>query len=255
MRALDIAQLRWQNRGKRHQGVGKAYLINGVGRAPWTSSSMWMPRGAARPPQGPALSGARELDISPMLARIHAGAPPVSGQLDFQLWSEFEKGRLGNSPAGLWQQPPDLEGRDQGEPHRLDLQGGKIQLRRDGEAWQLASHDVIFKLDGATWLHSRLQLERIGSRIQGYVPAIDIDQIANLSQLVSGLYPELTETLKRTRPRGQLQELVLQADGDWQGLSVQGQLRGFGTRPGTMCPVCKKLDGDFWLTPNGDAPA
>lgn len=33
MRALDIAQLRWQNRGKRHQGVGKAYLINGVGES------------------------------------------------------------------------------------------------------------------------------------------------------------------------------------------------------------------------------
>ncbi|MBP6361393.1 MAG: TIGR02099 family protein, partial [Aeromonas sp.] len=33
VRALDIAQLRWQNRGKRHQGVGKAYLINGVGES------------------------------------------------------------------------------------------------------------------------------------------------------------------------------------------------------------------------------
>ena len=33
LRALDIAQLRWQNRGKRHQGVGKAYLINGVGES------------------------------------------------------------------------------------------------------------------------------------------------------------------------------------------------------------------------------
>lgn len=87
------------------------------------------------------------------------------------------------------------------------------------------------------------------------MPAIDLDQIANLSQLVSGLYPELTETLKRTRPRGQLQELVLQADGDWQGLSLQGQLRGFGTRAWHDVPGLQKLDGDFWLTPNGGVPA
>ncbi|MFQ2518904.1 YhdP family protein [Aeromonas caviae] len=252
VRALDIAQLRWQNRGKRHQGVGKAYLINGVGESTLDLIiDVDAPEVRLDRLKGQLYLGARELDISPMLARIHAGAPPVSGQLDFQLWSEFEKGRLGNSLLAFGNNHLIWKDEIKGEPHRLDLQGGKIQLRRDGEAWQLASHDVTFKLDGATWLHSRLQLERIGSRIQGYVPAIDLDQIANLSQLVSGLYPELTETLKRTRPRGQLQELVLQADGDWQGLSLQGQLRGFGTRAWHDVPGLQKLDGDFWLTPNG----
>ncbi|MFQ2508510.1 YhdP family protein [Aeromonas caviae] len=252
VRALDIAQLRWQNRGKRHQGVGKAYLINGVGESTLDLIiDVDAPEVRLDRLKGQLYLGASELDISPMLARIHAGAPPVSGQLDFQLWSEFEKGRLGNSLLAFGNNHLIWKDEIKGEPHRLDLQGGKIQLRRDGEAWQLASHDVIFKLDGATWLHSRLQLERIGSRIQGYVPAIDLDQIANLSQLVSGLYPELTETLKRTRPRGQLQELVLQADGDWQGLSLQGQLRGFETRAWHDVPGLQKLDGDFWLTPSG----
>ncbi|MGS3151143.1 YhdP family protein [Aeromonas sanarellii] len=252
VRALNIAQLRWQNRGKRHQGVGKAYLINGVGES---TLDLIIDVDALQVRldrlKGQLYLGASELDISPMLARIHAGEPRVTGQLDFQLWSEFEGGRLGNSLLAFGNNHLIWQDEVKGEPHRLDLRGGKIQLRRDGEEWQLASHDVTFKLDGATWLQSRLQLERMGDRIQGYVPAIDLDQVANLSQLVSGLYPELTETLKRTRPRGQLQDLLLQADGDWQGLSLSGQLRGFETRAWHDVPGLQKLDGDFWLTPTG----
>ncbi|MFM5879274.1 YhdP family protein [Aeromonas sanarellii] len=252
VRALNIAQLRWQNRGKRHQGVGKAYLINGVGESTLDLIiDVDAPQVRLDRLKGQLYLGASELDISPMLARIHAGEPRVTGQLDFQLWSEFEGGRLGNSLLAFGNNHLIWQDEVKGEPHRLDLRGGKIQLRRDGEEWQLASHDVTFKLDGATWLQSRLQLERMGDRIQGYVPAIDLDQVANLSQLVSGLYPELTETLKRTRPRGQLQDLLLQADGDWQGLSLSGQLRGFETRAWHDVPGLQKLDGDFWLTPTG----
>ncbi len=252
VRALNIAQLRWQNRGKRHQGVGKAYLINGVGESTLDLIiDVDAPQVRLDRLKGQLYLGASELDISPMLARIHAGEPRVTGQLDFQLWSEFEGGRLGNSLLAFGNNHLIWQDEVKGEPHRLDLRGGKIQLRRDGEEWQLASHYVTFKLDGATWLQSRLQLERMGDRIQGYVPAIDLDQVANLSQLVSGLYPELTETLKRTRPRGQLQDLLLQADGDWQGLSLSGQLRGFETRAWHDVPGLQKLDGDFWLTPAG----
>ena len=128
---------------------------------------------------------------------------------------------------------------------------GKIQLRRDGKEWQFASHDVTFKLDGKPWLHSRLQLERVGDRIQGYVPAIDLDQIANLSQLVSGIYPELTETLKRTRPTGKIQDLILQADAGWQGLSVSGQLSHIRVNAWHDVPGVRDLNGEFWLTPTG----
>ncbi|MFC5707067.1 YhdP family protein [Aeromonas eucrenophila] len=277
VRALNIAQLRWQNRGKRHQGVGKAYLINGVGESTIDLIlDVDAPEARLDRLRGQLYLGASELDISPMLARIHAGEPKVTGQLDFQLWSEFEGGKLGDSLLAfgnnhlIWQDeakqaqhrgkaPAGKEspsGRDEqkkgkGAYHRLDLRGGKIQLRREGEDWQFASHDVIFKLDGATWLHSRLQLERTGSRIQGYVPAIDLSQIASLSQLVSGLYPKLADTLKRTQPQGQLQDLILQADADWQGLSLNGHLVGFGTTAWHDVPGLQNLDGEFWLTPAG----
>lgn len=96
-----------------------------------------------------------------------------------------------------------------------------------------------------------MQLERVGDRIQGYVPAIDLDQIANLSQLVSGIYPELTETLKRTRPTGKIQDLILQADAGWQGLSVSGQLSHIRVNAWHDVPGVRDLNGEFWLTPTG----
>lgn len=276
VRALNIAQLRWQNRGKRHQGVGKAYLINGIGES---TIDLILDVDAPAPRldrlKGQLYLGASELDISPMLARIHAGEPKVTGQLDFQLWSEFEGGKLGDSllafgnnhliwkdegkalprrgKAAAGKESPSARDpqQEQGAYHRLELRGGKIQLRREGAGWQLASHDVIFKLDGATWLHSRLQLERVKDRIQGYVPAIDLSQIASLSQLVSGLYPKLADTLKRVQPQGQLQDLLLQAEGDWQGLSLSGRFVGLGTKAWHDVPGLQDLNGDFWLTPAG----
>jgi uncharacterized protein (TIGR02099 family) len=252
VRALNIAQLRWQNRGKRHQGVGKAYLINGVGEST-IDLILDVDAPAARLDRlkGQLYLGASELDISPMLARIHAGEPKVTGQLDFQLWSEFANGQLGDSLLAFGNSHLIWKDEVKGDPHRLDLRGGKIQLRREGEEWQLASHDVVFKLDGSTWLQSRLQLERVGQRILGYVPAIDIQQVVSLSQLVSGLYPKLTETLKRTQPKGKLQDLILQADANWQGLSLSGHLLGFGMKAWRDVPGLQNLDAEFWLTPQG----
>ncbi|WP_265462734.1 YhdP family protein [Aeromonas salmonicida] len=252
VRALDIAQLRWQNRGKRHQGVGKAYLINGVGESTIDLIlDVDTPEDRFDRLRGQLYLGASQFDVSPMLARIHAGEPKVAGQLDFQLWSEFADGQLGESLLAFGDNYLIWKDEKQDVMHRLGLQGGKIQLRRDGEEWQLASHDMTFKLDGKPWLRSRLQLERIGSRIQGYVPAIDLDQVANLSQLVSGLYPELTETLKRTQPKGQLQDLILQADAGWRGLSLSGRLSHIKVSAWQDVPGVQDLNGEFWLTPTG----
>lgn len=252
LRALDIAQLRWQNRGKRHQGVGKAYLINGVGESTIDLIlDVDAPTARLDRLKGQLYLGARQLDISPILAKIHAGEPKLAGQIDFQLWSEFDHGKLGNTLLEfgnnylIWK---DLK--DQGL-HRLGLDGGKIQLRRDGQNWQLASHDVIFKLDDKPWLHSRLQLDRVGERVQGYVPQIDLDQIAQLSQLVSGIYPAQSELLKQSKPKGKLTDLTLQADADWQDLSLSGQIAHVSLNAWHDVPGFGDLNGEFWLTPKG----
>jgi uncharacterized protein (TIGR02099 family) len=252
LRALDIAQLRWQNRGKRHQGVGKAYLINGVGESTIDLIlEVEAPSARLDRLKGQLYLGARQLDISPILAKIHAGEPKLAGQIDFQLWSEFDHGKLGNTLLEfgnnylIWK---DLK--DQGL-HRLGLDGGKIQLRRDGQNWQLASHNVIFKLDDKPWLHSRLQLERVGERVQGYVPQIDLDQIAQLSQLVSGIYPAQSELLKQSKPKGKLTDLTLQADAGWQDLSLSGQIAHVSLNAWHDVPGFGDLNGEFWLTPKG----
>ncbi len=252
LRALDIAQLRWQNRGKRHQGVGKAYLINGVGESTIDLIlEVEAPSARLDRLKGQLYLGARQLDISPILAKIHAGEPKLAGQIDFQLWSEFDHGKLGNTLLEfgnnylIWKDLKDQR------LHRLGLDGGKIQLRRDGQNWQLASHDVIFKLDDKPWLHSRLQLERVGERVQGYVPQIDLDQIAQLSQLVSGIYPAQSELLKQSKPKGTLTDLTLQADAGWQDLSLSGQIAHVSLNAWHDVPGFGDLNGEFWLTPKG----
>ncbi|MGL6626683.1 YhdP family protein [Aeromonas jandaei] len=252
MRALDIAHLRWQNRGKRHQGVGKAYLINGVGESTLDLIlDVEAPEARLDRLKGQLYLGANRLDISPMLARIHAGEPTITGLLDFQLWSDFANGQLGNTLLAfgsnylIWKDP---KNRDM---HRFGLDGGKIQLRRDGTDWQLASHNVTFKLDGQPWLQSRLQLERIGDRVQGYLPSIEFDKITQMSQLVSALYPTLCETLRQTNPQGSVQDLTLLANANWQDLSLSGRFSKVRLKAWQDVPGMQDLNGEFWLTPTG----
>ena len=172
VRALDIAQLRWQNRGKRHQGSARPISSTGWGEHPGPHHRCGCPEVRLDRLKGQLYLGP-ELDISPMLARIHAGAPPVSGQLDFQLWSEFEKGRLGNSLLAfgnnhlIWKDEikgsrtaSTCRGQDPAAPGRRGV--AARQPRRHLQA---------------RWRHLAAQppaaRARIGSRIQGYVPAID----------------------------------------------------------------------------------
>lgn len=252
MRALDIAHLRWQNRGKRHQGIGKAYLINGVGESTLDLIlDVEAPEARLDRLKGQLYLGANRLDISPMLARIHAGEPTITGLLDFQLWSDFANGQLGNTLLAfgsnylIWKDPKN------GDMHRFGLDGGKIQLRRDGTDWQLASHNVTFKLDGKPWLQSRLQLERIGDRVQGYLPSIEFDKITQMSQLVSALYPTLCETLRQTNPQGSVQDLTLLANANWQALSLSGRFSKVRLKAWQDVPGMQDLNGEFWLTPTG----
>lgn len=252
LRALDIAQLRWQNRGKRHQGVGKAYLINGVGESTLDLIlDIDAPSARLDRLKGQLYLGASQLDISPILAKIHTGEPKLAGQIDFQLWSEFAQGKLGNTLLAfgnnylIWQDLKDQR------LHRLGLDGGKVQLRRDGQNWQLASHDVTVKLDDKPWLRSRLQLERVGDQVQGYLPQIDLDQFAPLSQLVSGVYPAQGELLKQTKPKGKLTNLTLQADAGWQDLSLSGEIAHVSLNAWHDVPGVRDLNGAFWLTPTG----
>lgn len=252
LQAFSIAQLRWQNRGKRHQGVGKVYLINGVGESAIDLIlDIDGPTTRLDRLKGQLYLAANRLDISPMLARIHAGEPKLGGLLDFQLWSEFDRGQLGNSLLAFGHNH--LVWKDARQPslHRISLDGGKIQLRREGDDWQLASHDVVFKLDGKPWLQSSLQLERIGERIEGYMPHLDLAHLALVSQLVSAIYPAQSELLRQIKPNGQLTDLALQADAQWQDISLHGGIANVSLSAWQDVPGFRDLNGEFWLTPKG----
>ena len=249
---LSVAELGWQNRGNRHQGVGKAYLVDGLGES--TLDLIIDLKGRSHrldDLSGRLYLGAHRLNITPLLARVHAGEPRLEGQLDLQLWSEF-KGRewgesllkFGNNYL-IWQ--------EKGQMHRLGLSGGQIQLRRDDHEWQLASYDVQLKLDERPWLRSQLQLERRGDRITGIIPKIEFGKLALLGQIVSGLYPEATGALATMKPSGELHDLTLLADADWQHPSLSGTLQGLGLQQWQWVPGFSALDGRFWLTPEQGA--
>ncbi|WP_368165485.1 YhdP family protein [Aeromonas sp. R6-2] len=249
---LSIAELGWQNRGNRHQGVGKAYLVDGIGES--TLDLIIDLKGRSHrldDLSGRLYLGAHRLNITPLLARIHAGEPRLEGQLDLQLWSEFQGREWGESLLKFGNNY--LIWKDKGQMHRLGLSGGQIQLRRDEQDWQLASYDVQLKLDERPWLRSQLQLERKGDQILGYAPRVELGKLALLSQIVSGLYPDATEALAATKPSGEIHDLVLRSDAQWQSPSLSGTLQGLGLRQWQWVPGIGSLDGRFWLTPEQGA--
>lgn len=250
---LHIAKLHWQNRDNRHQGVGKAYLVDGVGKnALDLIIDVNAPQMSMNKLAGTFYLQASKLDITALVSQSQQAKSKLTGVVDFQLWSEFANGQLGDSLLRFGKNQLHWTLPQSGESHRLALQGGQLQLRHDLQGWQLASHDITLTLDGKPWSEVDWQFEQVGDKLQGYIAQIDLQKVAQLAPLLACFSPAWGEKLKQTQPRGYLQDLLLQgAARDWSSVSLTGQLNKLKVTGWRDVPGIGNLNGAFWLNQQG----
>ncbi|GAB6042170.1 YhdP family protein [Endothiovibrio diazotrophicus] len=157
------------------------------------------------------------------------------GELDLELWSHWERGRLTAATA-------DLETRGV-ESHgvRLDTLGGLLSARRSSGSWEVDGERLHLGHDGQQWRSDYLTLKLADGGGRASAQRLDLAPLGALL-LASGLLPpEQREMLEALRPAGRVDGLELAWAGDG-AFAVRGDLRHWSNRPWREFPGIDGLD-------------
>ncbi|GAA3542037.1 YhdP family protein [Zobellella aerophila] len=242
---LHIPTVSWQNQPGLHQGQGQL----GLG----SIQPQLMAIKASFSGEPDALDGslylqADQLDASVLVTQVRPDDKAARIKLSFELWLEWQAGRLSAGLLSLgdnqltWQQD--------GTAHSVHLGTGRVQWQPTAQGWQLASKDVAIVVDGESWPEWRLQLDRQGNELKGYLDSVTFADLALLAEWGQASRPGLVQQLSHIRPAGKLNNLRLAAgleDNSWQ---LQGELANVSTRAYGWIPATERLNGQFILTPD-----
>ncbi|WP_344965110.1 YhdP family protein [Oceanisphaera sediminis] len=236
---LHLPALHWQNAPGLHQGRGR------LGFGPDAEQQVRLSSRFTGPVDrldGSIYLHADDVDASAVLSRIRPADSSVSADLDFELWLEWQQGRLSAGVLELGENRLRW-----GDDHQVLVDGGRLQWQPTDAGWQLASSDVDISVDGDTWPSWSLQLDRQQDRLHGYLDRLTFTDLALLAQWGESFWPTSARQLAGIAPRGHLANLYFSsaaAGDDWRW---QGELEDVSTRAFEWTPQTRGLNGDFLL--------
>ncbi|GAB4289305.1 MAG: hypothetical protein Kow0096_02150 [Thiohalomonadaceae bacterium] len=179
-----------------------------------------------------------------------AGVALQQGVFDFQLWGEWEAGRLVRIDGEVGAQQLKLAA--VGGSLELAAVGGRMQWKRDAAGWELWLHDLHLaqRPDERTG-PAQLRVRHDGGwDVQ--LAALRLEDVAALVPLAPGVDEEMRAALHALQPRGRLRELRLVLAGDGQLVHVQGALEQGAMAPWQRLPGVSGLRVEWvWDGGNG----
>ncbi|OYD24564.1 YhdP family protein [Oceanimonas baumannii] len=247
---LYIPSLRWHNRPGLHQGEGRLGFGTGIDQQFVFKGRL---EGDIDRLSGGIYLQADGVDAGSVLTRVRPDDKNVSAELSFETWMEWQQGELqavlltlGDSSAG-W-----------GKDHRVAVSGGRIQWQPTADGWQLASSGIDISVDGESWPSWKMQLDRHGDRLSGYLDRLSFTDLALLAQWGEHYWPATARQLTGIAPKGHLAKLYFDAGvagsvteqasidaGDWQ---LTGEYANVSTEAFEWMPQIKGLAGRFILS-------
>ncbi|WP_127477929.1 YhdP family protein [Sulfurivermis fontis] len=179
-----------------------------------------------------------------------AGISLHQGVFDFQMWGEWEAGRLVRIDGEVGAQQLRLAAAGGGV--ELAAVGGGVQWQRDAEGWELRLHDLrLTQRQDERTEPAQLRVRRNGGwDVQ--LTALRLEDIATLVPLVPGVDEEMRAALHALQPRGRLRELRLVLAGDGRPAHVQGAVEQGVLAPWQRLPGVSGLQAEWvWDGSNG----
>ncbi|WP_298720969.1 YhdP family protein [uncultured Oceanisphaera sp.] len=236
---LHLPALHWQNAPGLHQGRGR------LGFGPDAEQQVRLSSRFTGPVDrldGGIYLHADDVDASVVLSRIRPADSSVSADLDFELWLEWQQGRLSAGVLELGENRLRW-----GDDHQVLVDGGRLQWQPTDAGWQLASSDVDISVDGDAWPSWSLQLDRQQDRLHGYLDRLTFTDLALLAQWGESFWPTSARQLAGIAPRGHLANLYFSSAASGDDWRWQGELEDVSTSAFEWTPQTRGLNGDFLL--------
>nr|WP_204795397.1 YhdP family protein [Oceanisphaera litoralis] len=236
---LHLPVLYWQNAPGLHQGRGRLGFGPDADQQVHISSRFTGPSDRL---DGSIYLHADGVDASSIFSRIRPLDQGGSARLAFELWLEWQQGRLSAGVLELGENRLRW-----GEDHQVSVGGGRMQWQPTDAGWQLASSDVDISVDGDVWPSWHLQLDRQQERLHGYLDRLTFTDLALLAQWGDSFWPAIARQLAGIAPRGHLTNLYFSstaAGDDWRW---RGSLEDVSTSAFEWTPQTRGLNGHFLL--------
>jgi len=216
---IYVKDLRWQNRGGKHQGKGKLYLDEKASEVEQLSLSLDIDGNGSRPDslRGQVYLAASSLDLGEWASRQknpfdEKSQLALEGVVNLQAWLG-----LGNRSieSGLVQfEPSWLEWQLSKEVQHFEIKGGQLAWLPTDKGWQLTSRALEFETNERPWPQLNVVAEKRDEQLFAYLNRLDTNTLLPLLPLVPTVDLLALQTWQSLNPQGYLDDIKFSLDGD-----------------------------------------
>jgi len=197
VRQLDIAKLRWRNKGARHHADGEVSLSDANINSLLVSAD-FEDHGSLRDISGNFYVSADSLRVTPWLTRYLKDETGIQrGRVSFNAWATLEHNQPVDGYVEL--KPSELIWGDAKKPNELLVESGIINLTPEKKGWQVDAHSLQLRTNdtpwpdldaGLDWQPDRWRLNLSQLDIKTLLPLVDIaPKSEQATKLISELKP------------------------------------------------------------------
>ena len=244
-RTIFINNLRWVNKGKVHQGVGQASLVNNVNQDSLAFVvDMFGELGDKDDPlTGELYAEADNLNVTDYIRdRANPNAEIIEAIFTGQFWADFSLTQLKSAQVTLKQSK--LSWSQSNKTHNWLLNGGSLQITEKGQNWLLDSYDLDIENN-----HKKLK----GLNVSGYgtlqkgffdFKALNLKDLLPFYLLTSNLNKTQLNLIESLDVDAAIKQIAFSKDSRNQ-IQFGAQLKGLKNRPKGFIPGLSNADVDI----------
>ncbi|GLT17126.1 DUF3971 domain-containing protein [Vibrio zhanjiangensis] len=242
VRDLDISQLFWQNKGRRHIADGEV-SITGTNLNSAKVKANFVDHGSLAEVSGEFYLAVDNVLVTPWLTQyLQTETGIEKGQVSLNTWITLEHNQPVNAYLEL--EPSELIWKE-GQQHELLIESGILQLEPTRDGWQVNARALKLRTDDEAWPELDFALRWQPERWSLNISQLDLKAIAPLAKLFpdSKQASQMLETLNLT---GRLEDIRLSMNGtDLDSLRYSLQLSDGGIKQWELLPGVHHLSANL----------
>ena len=243
---LELASLKWSNRGQRHQGLGQIRVQELANNSASFILDLY---GEGKETRGTFYARGHELDVSPWISAIlNTPMPLVESRANAEMWLSFEQGQVSAFQA-LMGDSHFQWGESNGDKLETQIRQGELTALPVGEDWLFRVDSFVVETNNRS-----LVTDFVGAYTKGeevVINSIKPIPIAPFAAFVPLFSESFTPSdIDALKPSGEL--AIFQLQSRPQGVSLSAKVIDVGWQQTDLIPGIEGLDFDLsWYKNQG----
>jgi len=247
VRQLDIAKLRWRNRGSRHYAEGEVSLadtnINSL-----QVSADFKDHGSLRDISGDFYASADSIRVTPWLTRYLQDSTGIQrGRVSFNAWATFEHNQPVDGFVEL--KPSELFWGEGEQNNELVVESGIVKLIPTDSGVQVNAHSLRLRTNTTPWPELDIAFDWQPDLWRLNLSQVDIKTLVPLANLIPDSQ-QTNEFIRHLKPGGLLEDIRISMGEDLDSLHYSAELSDGQIAQWELLPEVHQLQAKINGTPD-----